>query len=81
MISIFNYNEEKISLISQKPMEKASEISALWSPDGKYALIQSQTWHDDTGNSYYGQHGLQHFSTLDKTLNRVFCPDGPIHDV
>jgi hypothetical protein len=35
-------------------MEKAQEITVNWSPDGELALIQSQTYHDETGNSYYG---------------------------
>ncbi len=52
-----------------------------WAPDGSAALIQTGNFHDESGNSYYGQSNLQFFNTSDKKINQVHFHDGPLHDV
>lgn len=36
-------------------MSKAQEIILNWSQNGKYLLIQANTFHDETNQSYYGE--------------------------
>lgn len=62
-------------------IEKAHEVSFIWSPDGEVCLVWCQTLHDETGRSYYGEHSLYLYNVQNKTFTPVPKAEGPVHDV
>jgi len=59
-IRIYDFKNLKQPLLETN-LEKAEDIIPKWSPDGNVLLIWTQTIHDDSGKSYYGQHNLYYF--------------------
>lgn len=62
------YNMEKDRREKVKNVEKAQEIALNWSPDGVHVIITTQTIHDTSGNTYYGQTALWLYSFGTKRL-------------
>lgn len=76
------YNLSNISEpLFSKVMDKAQEGKFLFSPTGENLLIWTQTTHDETGKSYYGEHQVFYYNPEKKALKSVPTYEGPIHDV
>ncbi|KAL4471958.1 hypothetical protein ABPG72_018460 [Tetrahymena utriculariae] len=75
------YNLEKDKREKVKNIEKAQEINIKWSPDGNNLILATQTIHDATGNTYYGQTALWRYQFGKKYLHQIPTIDGPVHDV
>jgi translation initiation factor 2A len=86
----FNKTEAKLEIYSlpevskpvfSKVIPKAQEVKFLVPSAGAGLLIWTQTIHDDTEKSYYGEHQLFFYDATSNKMKTVPTYDGPIHDV
>lgn len=79
-LSIYNINDIN-TVMASKQFFKAEEALIKWSTNGEYILVQSATFTDKTGKSYYGESQLHCISVSGTLCTTVqFNQSGPIQD-
>eukprot|EP00825_Cyclidium_porcatum_P031338 TRINITY_DN3318_c0_g1_i3.p1 TRINITY_DN3318_c0_g1~~TRINITY_DN3318_c0_g1_i3.p1 ORF type:complete len:477 (+),score=95.46 TRINITY_DN3318_c0_g1_i3:77-1507(+) len=79
-LQVFDFAQPEKPILYQ-PMKKAQEIILKWSSDGKYLLIQTNTFHDESNQSYYGENAVYYYNLAKNSLIKVPAYEGPIHDL
>lgn len=62
-------------------LDRAEDLKAYFSPDGCNLIVMMQTFHDETGKSYYGQSTLYIFKKGATSFKKIPTTEGPIHDI